>query len=98
MIPIFRCDYHSAMFANEDRGQASPVDGFFEAEAARFHEAGHAVVGYALGLALRSAFGSSAAFKTTDRWAMALVERPAWRGPITGVSAKPRCAGASPTR
>jgi hypothetical protein len=52
--PSFRCDYHSGMFANEPRGQEHAFDAFFEAEAARFHEAGHAVVGYALGLGCSS--------------------------------------------
>jgi hypothetical protein len=44
----FRCDYHEGMFANEPlRGDW--LDCVFQYEATRFHEAGHAVVGYALG-------------------------------------------------
>jgi hypothetical protein len=35
-------------------GGPSPVDGFFEGEAARFHEAGHAVVSHAPGLGCSS--------------------------------------------
>jgi hypothetical protein len=37
------------MFCHEDRAKTTPFDILFEHEAACFHEAGHAVVGYLLG-------------------------------------------------
>ena len=48
------CAYHVGMFANEPLKDSplaySPLACFFEAQATSFHEAGHAVMAYALGL------------------------------------------------
>jgi hypothetical protein len=50
--PGFRCGYHDGMFSRGPRDETGPQRYFIEYDALKYHEAGHAVLGYALGFGL----------------------------------------------
>jgi hypothetical protein len=47
--PGFRCDYRTGMFANDAKRPSSMYELFVEVDRVCYHEAGHAVLTYALG-------------------------------------------------